>query len=134
MENFENEIWRPVEEFNGYEVSSLGDVKTIDRYIRGGWNCQQLRAGQPIKTYCGKNGYLETYLWKENKRYKRRIHTLVAKAFPEICGEWFDGAEVDHLNTIKTDNRAINLKWVTHKENANNPLTIEHKKKTKSPC
>ena len=30
---------------------------------------------------------------------------------------------VDHINTIKTDNRACNLKWVTYKENANNPIT-----------
>ena len=33
---------------------------------------------------------------------------------------------VDHINTVTTDNRAENLRWVTHKENNNNPLTKQH--------
>ena len=33
---------------------------------------------------------------------------------------------VDHINTVTTDNRAENLRWVTTKENNNNPLTRKH--------
>lgn len=51
------------------------------------------------------------------------MHRLVAKAFPEICGEWFEGCVVDHINTVKDDNRAVNLKVCTQKENCNNELT-----------
>lgn len=37
------------------------------------------------------------------------VYRIVAKAFPEICGEWFDGCEVHHKNEDCTDNRAENL-------------------------
>ena len=34
---------------------------------------------------------------------------LVAKAFPEICGEWFEGAVVHHKDFNKTNNCPENL-------------------------
>ncbi len=42
------------------------------------------------------------------------VHHLVAFAF--IDG-WFEGAEINHENGIKTDNMASNLKWMTHGDN-----------------
>lgn len=33
--------------------------------------------------------------------------------------------EIDHINTIRDDNRVENLRWVTHKENSNNPITLK---------
>ena len=68
------------------------------------------------------NGELvEPYM---NNRYlcvgKFYIHRAVAELFipnPE------NKPCIDHINTVKTDNRAENLRWVTAKENSNNPLT-----------
>ena len=51
------------------------------------------------------------------------IHRAVAELFiPNPDNKPY----VDHINTITTDNRAENLRWVTHKENCNNPLTRKH--------
>ena len=46
----------------------------------------------------------------------KKIHILVAKAFPEICGEWFEGCVVHHINHNTKDNRAENLKVCSRKE------------------
>lgn len=43
-------------------------------------------------------------------------HRLVAKAFPEICGEWFDECEVHHKDQNPYNNKAENLQVLTAEE------------------
>ena len=64
------------------------------------------------------NGYLQVNL--SGIRVPQLVHRLVAKAFipnPE------NKPTVDHINGNKLDNRVENLRWVTQKENNNNPNT-----------
>ena len=51
------------------------------------------------------------------------VHRLVWMAF---VGEIPDGMEIDHINCVRSDNRLENLRLVTHKENCNNPISIEN--------
>lgn len=109
------EIWIPIAGYEKlYEVSNFGRVASL--YFKG----KQRR--KILKLSVHRTGYVYAHLF--NGRVKNIfVHRLVAQAFPEICGEWFEGATVDHRNGNKEDNRAINLNVCTLKENMANPIT-----------
>ena len=109
------EVWKPIKGYEGlYEISNLGRVKSLNYKGSG--------KGKILKNIEHSNGYLIVGLAKNGKRKQFYVHKLVAEAFipnPE------NKPEVDHINTIRDDNKVENLCWVTKKENMNNPLTKE---------
>ncbi len=123
MEKLFDETWKPVKGYEGlYEVSNKGNVRSVDRYVMNGKGYCLLK-GKPRKIYHNSKGYLKTELHKNGQGKQYFIHRLVANAFIPNPNNL---PYIDHINTIRDDNRAINLRWCTHKENSNNPLTKEH--------
>lgn len=123
------EIWRPVVGYEGlYEVSNFGRVKSVDRYennhFLNGVKTKYLRKGKILKPQKKTSGHYQVCLRKNGKYYYLQLHRVVAMAFQDICGHYFDGAVVDHIDTNPANNAAANLRWCTTKENANNPITI----------
>lgn len=55
-----------------------------------------------------------SYFSYKGKKYFE--HIIVAKAYPEICGEWFEGCEVHHKDFNKLNNCANNLEIVSKDE------------------
>lgn len=55
------------------------------------------------------------------------VHRIVYETFVNKIPV---GYEIDHINTIRNDNRLENLRCVTPKENMNNSLTVKHRNET----
>lgn len=106
------EIWKPIEDYNGYEVSNLGNVRSYRK--RGcGW-----LSDKPHKVTGGKAGrdgsYLHFYASNENGRVKLLVHRCVANAFIENKE---NKPEVNHKDKNGHNNYVDNLEWVTSSEN-----------------
>ena len=125
------EIWKDIKNYEiKYQVSNFGNIRSVDRYIdfnRGEQHFRIFRKGQIIKKQLDSHGYEQVQLHDgtRNKVHTLLVHKLVAEAFipnpdNKPC--------IDHINTIKTDNRVENLRWTSHKENCNNELSLEHYK------
>lgn len=94
-----------------YKVSSFGRIICLN------WN----RTGKPrlCKLGVGGHGYLQVAI----DCVPKLVHRIVAETFiPNPEGK----PCIDHINTVRTDNRAENLRWCTYDENNNNPLSRKH--------
>ena len=108
------EEWKFCKKYPGYQVSSLGRMKTPTGYIS--------------KANPHPDGYIYVSVKLENKTtINKFLHTIIAETFLENPE---NKPCVNHINGIKTDNRVFvknkdqnnnlkynNLEWVTIKEN-----------------
>lgn len=101
------EIWKPIPGYkNLYEASNMGRVRRA---------CKTLQKQKySIVAQRLHNGYPICWLGKNKTRIRYKIHRLVLLAFVCPCPAGMEGS---HLNDTKTDNRLVNLAWMTHGEN-----------------
>lgn len=109
MDNFvtEKEIWKDIPNYEGYQVSNLGRVKSLKR-PRG-------LKEKILKPLIDK-GYYQVALWKNSIAKFYKVHRLVWEVFN---GQIPENMQVNHINEIKIDNRLENLNLMTPKENSN---------------
>ena len=119
------EIWKDIAGYEGmYQVSSLGNVKSIARVVK--------RKGQPdlpvreriLKQGYDRKGYRTVVLRKEGKLKSFKVHRLVAFAFIPNIEEY---PEINHKDENKQNNNAENLEWCTNKYNVNFGTAIERR-------
>lgn len=109
-------VWKAIPGYPDYEVSERGEVRS---YLFPG-NSKQTRLANPriMGSGTSHNGYRTVALKNPNggKAQTKTVHRLVLLTFVGPCPE---GTEACHLNGNRLDNRLVNLKWDTHRNNEN---------------
>jgi hypothetical protein len=110
----EDEIWRDIDGHSGYQVSSLGRIKSVDRQVlarRGGTVRTVSLIGKILRPRRLPNGYLRASLGAGSDEY---IHRLVLLAFVGDCPL---GMECAHDDGDRSNNKLSNLEWKTPSAN-----------------
>ena len=108
-----DEIWKPIKNWEYYEVSNLGRVRRIPGYCKRGETLVKVHGGF-LKGKDNGKGYLRVWLQKDGVKKRFYIHRLVAATFipnpqNKPC--------VNHIDNTPSNHRVDNLEWCTHKEN-----------------
>ncbi len=112
------EIWNDIPEWEGYyQASSLGRIKSLQRCVtinkNGGSHLKRIDE-KILKACPNEAGRLMVVLVRPNKRRGYTVHRLIGKTF---LPNPLNLPEINHINTIYTDNRVVNLEWSTQEDN-----------------
>jgi len=110
----EKETWLPIPRLKGYEASSFGRIKSLERRINRSRNQgTQFKKECILKQY-DKGIYLTINISLDGKTANYYSHHLIAEAFHGLCP---DGYIVDHDDGNKRNNYPSNLVYRTQRQN-----------------
>ena len=115
------ELWRPLEEYKGIEVSSVGRIR----------KAANKRRKERILTEFPKDrdGYCRCSVQRLDGTWTSQpVHRLVAKAF---ISNPLKKQAVNHIDGNRTNNKVENLEWVTPKENVIHSFKFGYRKECK---
>ena len=112
------EIWKDIPDYEGfYQVSNLGNVRSLDRVVVNSLGYKKLLKGKTLSQKLRKDGYKRVVLCDNKGQIEKLVHILVG-----IC---FLGYKLGKKNVIdhkiegdKSNNRLENLQIITQRENA----------------
>ena len=107
------EVWRDVPNYeNYYQVSSLGNIRSLDRIVNHPKSHKLTLKGRNLKpSLTTKKKYYQVILSRDGKLSTFLLHSLVLLTFK---GQKTDGdvLVVDHINNNPLDNRIENLQLI----------------------
>lgn len=109
------EVWRSVKGYEGlYEVSNLGQVRSLDRRTLSRYGATKLQRGRVLKPQRTYTRYLTVCLSGHKRTRNFYIHRLVLIAFtPNPDNKPY----CNHKDADPRNNIVTNLEWVTPAEN-----------------
>lgn len=117
------EIWKTIQDYEGYEVSNMGNVRSVDRIVTAGNFTMNKRGKLLNQIHNKRNDMMQVMLFKGGKKsYKLcYVHRLVAEAFLTNPNNY---PLVTHINKDNKDNRAENLRYITRSPRMNKALNL----------
>lgn len=100
--------WREIPGFDGYEASTSGQIRSVDRVVRGRDSSQRRVAGRLLKPRNRSDGTRAVNLWSNNTYRQVPVKDLILETFD--CARP-TGFEAVHVNGDRSDNRLRNLRW-----------------------
>lgn len=120
VETLPGEVWKPYPDDLDPILSKYLMISSWGRVYKKGLNTSH---DQLLHNTWNGHGYLRTRISINGHFYNLATHKIIAETFiPNPQNKPF----IDHINTLKYDNRVVNLRWATSEENNNNPLTRQH--------
>lgn len=124
MEEYQyREIWKPLVGYeNSHEVSSYGNVRSIDRVVkehRNGKIFEKRIKGKLLSFIESDQGYLSVGISNNGIDKNYLVHHLVALTFLGPCPK---GYQVNHIDGRKKNNRYTNLEYVLPSDNINHGI------------
>ena len=127
--NNDNEEWKPVVGYEGlYEISSHGNVRSLDRVIRitnHKYLSKIIHIGKERKKVLDAKGYYYIIVHNSGKRKGYKIHRMVADAF---IPNPFKKPHVNHIDGNPINNCLSNLEWCTPLENVRHSRYVLNRK------
>lgn len=108
------EVWKTSIRNPNYQVSNLGQVRSVDRYVTDSLGRTRKYSGKLLKPSKDENGYLLIGVCDSGHTKRVFVHRLVAETFLENSD---NKPTVNHIDGNKTNNSVSNLEWATYKEN-----------------
>jgi len=120
METQQQEIFKDIPEFPGYQASNLGRIMSF----------KQSSKGRILKPSMDHDGYLRLAPMKNGKTFSITVHLLVAMA-------WLGHRSInrrintDHIDNNKLNNRADNLQIISARANVTKAKALNKGKSSK---
>lgn len=110
----DNEIWKTYPDYPWIEGSSLGRVRTKDKYVTYKNGSKHFYKGYVLKQYPSKGGYMRVHFSVNGKLVNLSVHRIIASCF---ISNPISLPEVNHIDNNPTNNHLNNLEWCSHRYN-----------------
>lgn len=123
----ENEIWKPIAGFDGYEVSNYGNVRSYWKKQSGYHGKNPPRIMPEVQRYLvgqvAVTGYIQYSFTVCKKTRRFYAHAPVLDAF---VGPRPSGYDACHNDSNPSNNYVENLRWDTRKNNMADAIALDH--------